>query len=100
MKNSYPVGNLFFVGLDCDERFSYGNRGHITIGGDKGDVHASGALNSEDDECEEGVALLDVTFLTTLDLTKDEVEDEVCEVVEACYDSIQAETFAQSVGSQ
>lgn len=97
MKNSYPVGNLFFVGLDCDERFS---RGPIIIGGDKGDVHASGALNSEDDECEEGVALLDVTFLTTLDLTEDEVEDEVCEVVEACYDSIQAETFAQSVGSQ
>lgn len=96
MRNRYNIGTVFFAGLACNERFSEGNQGHITIGGDRGDVEAPSALNSKNDECEAGVALADVTFLTTLDLDESEIEDEVRTVVEACYDSIQAETFTQT----
>lgn len=94
MRNSYPIGNLFFAGLKTNERFSHGNLGCITIGGDKGDVGAISALNTEREEC--GVLLEGVTFLTTLDLNSDEVEDAARKVVQACYDSIQEETFTQS----
>lgn len=96
MRNSYPVGTVFFAGLATNERFSHGNLGSITIGGDRGDVEAASALNSENDECEQGVALEDITFLTTLELANDQVEDEVREVVQSSYDSIQEGTFTQS----
>ena len=95
MRNRYNIGTVFFDGMECNERFSHGNTGRITIGGDRGDIDALSALNSENAECEEGVALENVTLLTTLDLDENEIEDEVRTVVEACYDSIQAETFIQ-----
>lgn len=40
--------------------------------------------------------LYDVDFVTTLDLEgDDDIKDEVREVVQACYNSIQEETFTQ-----
>lgn len=82
--------------MGCNERLSEGNLGRIIIGGDRGDVEAPSSLNSENDKCEAGVALADVTLLTTLELSDDEVVDIVREVVEACYESVQEETFVQS----
>jgi len=94
MRNSYSIGTVFLAGLETNERFSCSNRGGIFIGGDRGDVEAVSALNSEK-EGEEGVALEDVTLFTTLDLDDSEIEGEIREIVQACYDSIQEETFNQ-----
>jgi len=97
MRNSYNIGNIWFAGLACNERFSEGNLGRIVIGGDRGDVEAPSAENHIAELAgDSGVMLWDVTLLTTLDLRDDEVEDEVREVVRQCYDSIQEETFTQS----
>ncbi len=94
-RNTYSAGNVFFPGLDCKKRLSEGNGGNILIGGDRGDVEAVSAriITSHRGS---GVLLEDAFFLTTLDLERSEVEDEVREVVQACYDSIQEETFTQS----
>lgn len=96
MQNRYPIGGLFFAGLETDERLSHGSRGRIKIGGDNGDVEASNALNTDNSEGE-GVYLDEITLITSLCLASGvEIEDEVRKVVEACYQSIQAETFTQT----
>jgi hypothetical protein len=90
-RETHTIGNVFFPGLECRERYSTGNLGCILIGGDRGDVRAASAFMMP-----RGVVLEDVEFLTTLDLKEEEVEDEVREVVQASYDSIQWEAFCQS----
>ena len=86
----YFIGEMFLPGLRVDPR-SQGLLGRIVIGGDKGDVWAADAT-AEDD----GVRLTDVEFRTTLDLSDaggDELRELAEEVIQACYDSIQEETF-------
>ena len=90
--NLYNVGNVFFAGMECNERFSSGG---IIIGGDKADVHAARAFNAEENE-EKGVMLEDVNLWCTWNLTEDEMTDITREVVQNCYKSIQWETFVQN----
>lgn len=92
----YNVGQIFFPGLQTNERMSEGNLGRILIGGDIGDVDAASATNEEVDG-KSGVMLVDVSFETGWeDLNEYDLGHEVRKVVEACYESIQEETFCQS----
>jgi len=87
---SYFVGEMFLPDMRVDPR-SQGLLGRIVIGGDRGDVWAADATAEEG-----GVRLTDVEFRTTLDfsgLTDDELREEAEEVIQACYASIQEETF-------
>ncbi len=92
---SYNVGNVFFASMECQERFSSGNRGIIIIGGDKADVHADRAVNA-DKNYEQGVMLEGVSLRCAWNLTADEVTDIIQEVVQSSYEYIQWETFVQN----
>lgn len=94
--NAYFVGEVFMPGMRTDPR-NEGRMGRIVIGGDRGDVWAASARADERDGAE-GVTLVDVEFRTTLDfggLGPDDLLDEVVQVVEESYDSIQEDTFAR-----
>jgi len=93
--NEYFVGEVFMPGMRTDPRHE-GRMGHIAIGGDRGDVRASGAHADERDGVA-GVTLTDVEFRTSLDLgdlDPEDLMDEVLQVVGESYESIQEDTFA------
>jgi len=92
---TYFVGEIFMPGMRTNPRYE-GLAGSVVIGGDRGDVLAASAHTDERDG-EEGVTLTDVEFRTTLDfddLDRSEIVDEVRQVVEESYESIQEDAFA------
>lgn len=91
----YTIGDVFFPGMECDERRS---SGRIVIGGDRGDVHATGAWSAEDGENdEEGVMLENAVLHTSIaGLTDEEALGIIRDVVTESWEAVGKDTFTVS----
>ncbi len=94
MTTKYFVGEMFFPGLTVNTRHM-NDLGRIVIGGDKGDVHASGAYNDRQDG-ENGAVLVDIELRTTLDLDEDEAFEMADDVVQFSFESVGEDAFIPS----
>ncbi len=88
----YPLGDIFLPQLSIPQNFE-SLPGGITIGGDIGDVEASGVSNTHG-----GVMLHGVNLVTSRpDLPQAELESIVHSIVYPAFDSVGADIFRPSV---
>jgi len=84
--SEYKVSEMFFGDCVTHRNVEWGD---IVVGGDRGDVYIESASDDGD-----GVRCTNLV-LSTLDedLTDEEVEEYITEIVEFCYESIGGDTF-------
>lgn len=86
--NTYNLGDIELPGYQTDPNYDR-MPGMISIGGNNGDVQASGSTQNE-----AGVTIHDVKLTTSLDLLNtNEAIDLVYEIISEAYDSIAHEIF-------